>query len=49
MEAVYDIWDDFIAHMDDEEEALANRNGFPRLNGPRNRHRNIFTLRNSRA
>jgi len=24
MEAVYDIWDDFIAHMDDEEKPLAN-------------------------
>ncbi len=24
MEAVYDIWDDFIAHMDDEEPPLAN-------------------------
>ncbi|HEV8427140.1 MAG TPA: AMMECR1 domain-containing protein [Pyrinomonadaceae bacterium] len=24
MEAVYDIWDDFIAHMDDEEKQLAN-------------------------
>lgn len=24
MEAVYDIWDDFIAHMDDEEQPLAN-------------------------
>src|SRR5215211_1762177 len=24
MEAVYDIWDDFIAHMDDEEKPTAN-------------------------
>jgi hypothetical protein len=24
MEALYDIWDDFIAHMDDEEKQLAN-------------------------
>lgn len=24
MEAIYDIWDDFIAHMDDEEKPLAN-------------------------
>ena len=24
MEAVYDIWDDFISHMDDEEKPLAN-------------------------
>lgn len=24
MEAVYDIWDDFIAYMDDEEQPLAN-------------------------
>ena len=24
MEAVYDIWDDFIAHMEDEEKPLAN-------------------------
>lgn len=24
MEAVYDIWDDFIAHMDDEEKPMAN-------------------------
>jgi orotate phosphoribosyltransferase len=24
MEAVYDIWDDFIAHMDDEDKPLAN-------------------------
>lgn len=24
MEAVYDIWDDFIAHMDDEQKPLAN-------------------------
>src|SRR5215217_1023914 len=24
METVYDIWDDFIAHMDDEEKPLAN-------------------------
>ena len=24
MEALYDIWDDFIAHMDDEDEQLAN-------------------------
>lgn len=24
MEAVYDIWDDFMAHMDDEEKPLAN-------------------------
>ena len=24
MEAVYDIWDDFIAHMDNEEKPLAN-------------------------
>jgi len=24
MEAIYDIWDDFIAHMDDEDQPLAN-------------------------
>src|SRR5215203_6383784 len=32
MEAVYDIWDDFMAHMEDEETPLANPSKwFPRL------------------
>src|SRR5215213_10840578 len=32
VEAVYDIWDDFIAHMDDEEKPLANPSKwFPEL------------------
>ena len=36
MEAVYDIWDDFIAHMDDEEKPLANPSKwFPAFDGTR--------------
>lgn len=32
METVYDIWDDFISHMDDEEQPLANPSKwFPRF------------------
>jgi hypothetical protein len=50
MEAVYDIWTDFIAHMDDEEKPLANPSKwFPAFEWSTKKHPSVSIPRSSRA